>query len=34
VRVIHVPSCTGGLMLQVFQDSRKQKGIGFFGASG
>jgi len=34
VRVIHVPSCTGGLMLQVFQDSRKQKGIGFFGTSG
>ena len=34
VRVIHVPSCTAGLMLQVFQDSQKQKGMGFFGTSG
>jgi hypothetical protein len=29
VHVIHVPSCTGGRLLQVFQDGREQKGVGF-----
>jgi hypothetical protein len=30
VHVIHVPSCTGGRLLQVYQDGQKQEGIGFF----
>lgn len=34
VRVIHVPSCTGGRYLQVFQDGLEQQGIGFFGYPG
>jgi hypothetical protein len=29
VRVIHLPEHTGGRYLQVFQDARQQKGIGF-----
>lgn len=32
VRVIHVPSCTNGAYLQVFQDGLEQQGIGFFGS--
>ena len=30
VRVIHVPSSTNGLFLQVLQDSQARKGVGFF----
>ncbi len=30
VRVLHVPSCTGGLFLQVLQDAENRKGVGFF----
>jgi hypothetical protein len=30
VHLIHVPSCTKGRLLQVFQDGDSQKGIGFF----
>ena len=30
VRVIHVPSCTDGRMLQVYQDGDVQEGLGFF----
>lgn len=30
VRVIHVPSSTNGLFLQVLQDSGARKGVGFF----
>jgi hypothetical protein len=33
VRVIHVPSASGGLLLQVLLDGKGQKGIGFFGTS-
>jgi hypothetical protein len=34
VHVIHVPSSSNGLLLQVYQDSRKQEGVGFLGTSG
>jgi len=30
VHVIHVPSCTDGRMLHIFQDGRSQRSIGFF----
>jgi hypothetical protein len=33
-RVIHVPSVTGGRLLQVYLDSEKQEGIGFFAREG
>jgi len=29
VRVLHVPECCGGRFLQIYQDVRSQKGIGF-----
>ncbi len=29
VRVIHLPRCTQGLYLHVYQDARSQKGVGF-----
>lgn len=29
VRVVHLPSCTEGRYLQVFQDAQRQKGLGF-----
>jgi hypothetical protein len=32
VRVIHLPSCTAGRYLQVFQDAQRQKGLGFLEA--
>jgi hypothetical protein len=32
VRVVHVPTCTAGRYLQVFQDAQRQKGMGFFEA--
>jgi hypothetical protein len=32
VRVVHVPACTAGRYLQVFQDAQQQKGMGFFEA--
>ncbi|MCU0572307.1 MAG: PEP/pyruvate-binding domain-containing protein [Syntrophobacteraceae bacterium] len=31
VKVIHVPSCRRGQFLHVYQDSRSQEGMGFFG---
>lgn len=31
VRVIHVPTCTDGRCLQVYQDGQGQQGIGFWG---
>ena len=31
VRVIHVPACAEGQYLQVYQDSERQKGVGFLG---
>ncbi len=34
VHVIHVPSCTDGRLLHVFQDSASQKGIAFFDHAG
>jgi hypothetical protein len=30
VHVIHVPACTGGRLLQVYQDGQEQRGVGFF----
>jgi hypothetical protein len=33
VHMIHVPSCTAGRLLQVYQDGQKQEGIGFFAYS-
>ncbi|MCU0589228.1 MAG: PEP/pyruvate-binding domain-containing protein, partial [Syntrophobacteraceae bacterium] len=30
VKVIHVPSCRGGHLLHIYQDSRGQEGMGFF----
>ncbi|MBI4773432.1 MAG: hypothetical protein HY788_04490 [Deltaproteobacteria bacterium] len=30
VHVIHIPSCTAGRLLHVFQDGRSQRGLGFF----
>ena len=30
VNLIHIPSCHNGMKLQIIQDSRQQKGIGFF----
>ncbi|MFH1155726.1 MAG: PEP/pyruvate-binding domain-containing protein [Pseudomonadota bacterium] len=30
IHMVHVPSCCSGRFLSVFQDSRKQKGAGFF----
>ena len=30
VHLIHIPSCLNGMKLQIVQDSRQQKGIGFF----
>jgi hypothetical protein len=33
VHLIHVPSCSGGRHLQVFQDGTTQKGVGFLGHS-
>ena len=32
VRVVHLPSCTAGRYLQVFQDAQRQKGLGFLEA--
>ncbi|OPY91051.1 MAG: phosphoenolpyruvate synthase [Syntrophaceae bacterium PtaU1.Bin231] len=32
VRVIHLPGCTQGLHLHVYQDARSQKGVGFLAA--
>ncbi len=34
VHVIHVPSCTDGRLLHVFQDGASQRGIAFFGYNG
>ena len=34
VHMIHVPSCTGGRLLHVYQDGQKQEGIGFFARPG
>lgn len=31
IHIVHVPSCTSGHYLHVFQDAQEQKGIGFFG---
>jgi hypothetical protein len=31
VKVIHVPSCREGRVLHIYQDSRHQEGMGFFG---
>jgi len=31
VKVIHVPTCRNGQVLHIYQDSRNQEGIGFFG---
>lgn len=31
VHAIHVPSCTGGSFLHVFQNAETQQGLGFFG---
>jgi hypothetical protein len=31
VKVIHVPTCRKGQVLHIYQDSRNQEGIGFFG---
>jgi hypothetical protein len=33
IHVLHVPSCTDGRLLQVYQDGRGQEGIGFFARS-
>ena len=33
VKIIHVPSCRPGQFLHVYQDSRNQEGMGFFGSS-
>lgn len=33
VHVIHVPACTEGRFLQIYQDGRNQEGIGFFAHS-
>lgn len=33
VRVIHVPSCTGGRLLHVLQDAEEQRGMGFLSHS-
>lgn len=30
VHLMHIPSCHNGMKLQIVQDSRQQKGIGFF----
>ena len=30
VYLIHIPSCHNGMKLQIIQDSRQQKGMGFF----
>jgi hypothetical protein len=32
VRVVHLPSCTAGRYLQVFQDAQRQRGLGFLEA--
>jgi hypothetical protein len=32
VRVVHLPSCTAGRYLQVYQDAQRQKGMGFLEA--
>jgi hypothetical protein len=34
VHVIHVPACTEGRLLQIFQNGQEQKGMGFFAAAG
>lgn len=34
VHVMHVPTCTGGRLLQVYQDGKTQAGMGFFARPG
>jgi hypothetical protein len=34
VHVIHVPACSDGRLLQIFQNGQEQKGMGFFAAAG
>jgi hypothetical protein len=34
VHVIHIPDCTDGRLLQVYQDGKEQWGIGFFASRG
>lgn len=31
VRVLHVPECSGGRFLQIYQDVQSQRGVGFLG---
>ncbi len=31
IKVVHVPTCRKGQLLHVYQDSRNQEGVGFFG---
>jgi hypothetical protein len=34
IHVIHVPACTDGRLLQIFQNGQEQKGMGFFAHAG
>jgi hypothetical protein len=34
VHVIHVPTCTSGRLLQIYQSAQEQKGMGFFAHAG
>ena len=34
VRVLHIPECTNGEFLQIYQDSETQQGIGFLDGKG